>query len=272
MAARPSRSSSIPIPRASSTTLPSFGDVLSMPMNASPPILPRPRIGSVTHSTIGMSPPARPTSRSYTAGGAVLPPVIPRIIRANHSSTGASSSASWEDAACTPPPSSPTRVRRPSAGAASLRSPSHRTFSHGLPGPSLPNYTPQVAPAPFPRPGYLEHSALRHLLQTELPPQLPPSRYAQPAPTTPAYTLRLEHAAVTPSSDSDEDSNGSPPPPPRPTPASATRPVSDATAMVGSSPVFRLPTRWSEQDRHTYLSVSADGRELNYNGFQSKPR
>ncbi|KAF8912907.1 concanavalin A-like lectin/glucanase domain-containing protein [Gymnopilus junonius] len=30
--------------------------------------------------------------------------------------------------------------------------------------------------------------------------------------------------------------------------------------------VFKLPTRWSEQDRHQSLSVSSDGRELSYHG------
>lgn len=43
--------------------------------------------------------------------------------------------------------------------------------------------------------------------------------------------------------------------------------ASDNSTMVGSTPVFRLPTRWSEQDRHTYLSVSNDGRDLTYDGI-----
>lgn len=33
-----------------------------------------------------------------------------------------------------------------------------------------------------------------------------------------------------------------------------------------SNPVLRLPTRWSEQDRHPPLSVSQDGRELTFMG------
>lgn len=92
--------------------------------------------------------------------------------------------------------------------------------------PSWPHLA--LTPQPFPRPSYLDNSSLRHLLQTELPEQ-------------PSSSFGLGE---------DEAKRG--------------HPVQGA--MIGSTPVFRLPTRWSEQDRHSYLSVSPDGRELSYNG------
>lgn len=36
--------------------------------------------------------------------------------------------------------------------------------------------------------------------------------------------------------------------------------------MSAADPVLRLPTRWSEQDRHTSLTVSTNGRDLTYHG------
>ncbi|KAK0208025.1 concanavalin A-like lectin/glucanase domain-containing protein, partial [Desarmillaria ectypa] len=57
------------------------------------------------------------------------------------------------------------------------------------------------------------------------------------------------------STDSDDDSTASPPPRENPT---ASLPAVDQ--------VLRLPTRWSEEVRHQSLNVSADGRELSYQG------
>ncbi|KAA1468419.1 hypothetical protein DENSPDRAFT_464371 [Dentipellis sp. KUC8613] len=286
MSGRPSRSSSIPIPRSSSNSLPSLDDVFAMPFSTSPLPLPRPRLSSgvgvqTTPPPFSTSPPARPTSRSYTSGPSfILPrrpsataatntslistsPVLPRIIRASTNSSNPS--ASWADVACSPPaPStSPTRGRRPSAGAGAVRAPSTHRPPH-VHGSSLtqPPAQPTPAPAPFPLPSYLEHSALRHLLQTELPPHLPPSRYGAPPPTVWPYPA---HRDITPATDSDDDSTASPPPQ-RASGTGAGRAALESVAMVGSCPVFRLPTRWSEQDRHIHLSVSADGRELTYNG------
>lgn len=60
------------------------------------------------------------------------------------------------------------------------------------------------------------------------------------------------------SDDSDEDSNVSPPP----------RDIGIGDEHVaegdGTVEMLKLPTQWSEGDRHKTLSVSADGRELNY--------
>ncbi|KAF8272346.1 hypothetical protein EI94DRAFT_1656163 [Lactarius quietus] len=218
----------------------------------------------------------RNPSRQFPGGHS---PTFPRIIRANNSSspsassgaTAQSSSASRADIACSPPPSSPTRTRRPSAGPLNLRPPSlRRPGSHTHITIASPHLALHQAPAPFPRPPYLEHSSLRHLLQTELPPNLPPSRYTQS--TIYPFVPRHQRTSVTPAliDDSDAESTTESPPPPGlpaspPTPAGA-RPLNESVTLVGSSPVFRLPTRWSEQDRHPYLSVSADGKELTYHG------
>lgn len=225
-------------------------------------------------STSSRSIPRNP-SRPFSSGHS---PTFPRIIRANNSSPSASSgataqstSASRADIACSPPPSSPTRTRRPSAGPLNIRAPSlRRPGSHTHITVTSPHLALHQAPAAFPRPPYLEHSSLRHLLQTELPPNLPSSRYTQS--TIYPFVPRHQHTSVTPApiDDSDAESTTASPPPPGlpaspPTPAGV-RPLNEAVTLVGSSPVFRLPTRWSEQDRHPYLSVSADGKELTYHG------
>ncbi|KAJ6519276.1 concanavalin A-like lectin/glucanase domain-containing protein [Mycena sanguinolenta] len=94
---------------------------------------------------------------------------------------------------------------------------------------------------PHPTEQSLEHSALRHLLQTEASPSPPPSRKAGPS-----------RRSLTPSTDSDDD--GSPPP----------RQIIPA---VNASPqVLHLPTRWSERYRHELLSISPDGRDVTYQG------
>lgn len=94
---------------------------------------------------------------------------------------------------------------------------------------------------------------MRQMLQTELPPALPPSRKTDAA--------TLEHqgysAAMSSPTDSDEDSNISPPrelpsaPPPPP---------------ISQDQVLRLPTRWSDHFRNALLTVSGDGRDLTYHG------
>ncbi|SRR6266404_1903476 len=211
--------------------------------------------------------------RSFNSGHS---PTFPRIIRANDSSSASSTapaqstSVSRADIACSPPPSEPTRTRRPSAGPLNLRPSSlHRPGSHTHIS-SSPHLALHQPPAPFPRPPYLEHSSLRHLLQTELPPNLPPSRYTQS--TIYPFIPRHPHTSITPAliDDSDaESTTASPPPPglpPSPPISAGTKPPNESVSLVGSSPVFRLPTRWSEQDRHPYLSVSADGKELTYHG------
>ncbi|KAI9512293.1 SPRY-domain-containing protein [Russula earlei] len=262
MAARPTnRSSSMSIPRP---PLPSLEDIMSSVSPANPRTI-SPTISAHRQQSVSSLSGAT-SSRSIT---------FPRIIRANNTSGSPPaqlSNPSRTDVACTPPLSnSPTRTRRPSAGPLGLRSTTlHRPGSHTHTTLTSPHLAFHQSPPPFPRPAYLEHSSLRHLLQTELPPNLPPSRYTQS--TIYPFAPRHLHTSVTPAlmDDSDvESTTASPPPPglPPSPPASATaRAPSENVTLVSSSPVFRLPTRWSEQDRHTYLSVSADGRELTYHG------
>ena len=130
---------------------------------------------------------------------------------------------------------------------------------------------PQVSPhqptsplpsIPFQRPAYLEHSSLKHLLQTEFPPLLPPSRYGhdarvlsddQNSRNANPYPRRRR----TPLIESDDEDPFTPPREP---------PPSQPPGGNILNPVLRLPTRWSDQDRHLSLSVSADGRELTFVG------
>jgi Ran-binding protein 9/10 len=230
---------------------------------------------SSTNTPIISPPPSSSIHRQQTASTSSHPQTFPRIIRANNASdspTAQSPSASRADVACTPPlSSSPTRTRRVSAGPLSLRQSNlHRPGSHTHTTLSSPHLALHQTPPPFPRPPYLDHSSLRHLLQTELPPNLPPSRYTQS--TIYPFVPRPQHTLVAPAliDDSDGESTiASPPPPglpPSPPASASAKPPSETVTLVSSSPVFRLPTRWSEQDRHTYLSVSADGRELTYHG------
>jgi hypothetical protein len=257
MSTRQSRSASIPIPRSSSSTSPAHNieSVISIPFTASYTAPPRPRFATaqaipISHHRSGDDPrasvrgvrnsapsisPTRPSARSLTHSSPNIPVrssprsngFEPRVIRAD--------SPRSVDPACLPSSSSSLpRTRR--ASATGPRAPSsHRTLSGPLPPPSPPR------PTSFTRPAYLEHSALRHLLQTEAPPSLPPSRKAGPS-----------RRSLTPSSDSEDDSRS----PPR-----------RLTPTVNSSPqVLHLPTRWSERYRHELLSVSSDGRDATFQG------
>lgn len=258
MSTRQSRSASIPIPRSSSSTSPArnIESVISIPFTAPYTAPPRPRLATaqaipIVHHRSGDDPragvrgvrnsiaasisPTRPSARSLTLPSPSLPVrssprsngFEPRVIRAD--------SPRSVDPSCLPSSSSSLpRTRR--ASATGPRTPSsQRTLSGSLPQPSPPR------PTSFTRPAYLEHSALRHLLQTEAPPALPPSRKAGPS-----------RRPLTPSSDSEDD--GSPPP-------------RRLTPSVNPSPqVLNLPTRWSERYRHELLSISADGRDVTYQG------
>ncbi|KAF7340135.1 Ran-binding protein [Mycena venus] len=256
MSMRQSRSASIPIPRSSSSTSPArnIESVISIPFSASFTAPPRPRLATaqaipiahhrsaddragvrgVRNSASSISP-TRPSARSLTHSSPSLPVrssqrsngFEPRVIRAD-------SPRSVDPASLPSTSSSLPRTRK--ASATGPRTPSsHRTVS----GPLQPSSPPR--PTSFTRPSYLEHSALRHLLQTEAPPTLPPSRKAGPS-----------RRSLTPSTDSDDD--GSPPP-------------RRVTPTVNPSPqVLHLPTRWSERYRHELLSISTDGRDVTYQG------
>ncbi|KAJ7171807.1 SPRY-domain-containing protein [Mycena crocata] len=257
MSVRQSRSASIPIPRSSSSTSPArnIESVISIPFTASYTAPPRPRLASaqaipISHHRSSDDPrasvrgvrnspasisPSRPSARSLTHSSSSIPVrssprssgFEPRVIRAD--------SPRSVDPACLPSSSSSLpRTRRPSATGPRAPS-SHRTLSGPLPPPSTPR------PTSFTRPAYLEHSALRHMLQTDTAPALPPSRKGG-----------ISRRSLSPPTDSDDE--GSPPP-------RRLTPISDPSPQV-----LNLPTRWSERYRHELLSISSDGRDITYQG------
>ena len=131
------------------------------------------------------------------------------------------------------------------------------------------------APTAFPRPAYLNHSALRDLLYTDAPSAQPgsshlehvvaggpgpaaSSRMSTPVPIPYPY-LRRDTTPLGPDDDDDSVSSATPPP-------VRTTPAPPAPGALLSNPALRLPTRWSEQDRHNLLTVSGDGRELTFYG------
>lgn len=270
MSTRQSRSASIPIPRGASSTSPSrnIESVISIPF-ISPS---RPRLQSHTtsqparsiaeeHRGLGSShgvrgstsssftPAIRPTARSFTHTGGV--PIRgsrissssyePRVIRADSSRS--------VDAACVPsPPSSLGRNRRASTTGGARASSAQHNASLAA------SQTSAAPPVSFSRPAYLEHSALRHMLQTEMPLgsslPLPSLRKAEDS--------GMYAGAMSPSADDDDSSDGSPPPPQLP----------PTTASVTSQDgIMRLPSRWCLDMRHASLSLSADGRDLTYQGL-----
>ncbi|KAF8557365.1 SPRY-domain-containing protein [Imleria badia] len=261
MSTRHPRSSTIPVRAVPASPARHIESVISIPLSASP-TQSRPRIASQGwpprnsqgaigipygvrgNSSITSSPPARPTSRSFThpsvlsARSSPSPYTVyePRVIRADSTRT--------TDAVCPHNPStssgSPGRTRRPS-------SPSIR--AHSAQRPSIVTHISAPAePVPFHRPAYLEHSALRHLLQTEPSPLIPP-RKAEPI-------VRQDPRRVqrSPSYDSDEDDMS----PPREFRKSTPSP------MTASSPTLLLPARWCDEYRSPHLSICGDGRELIY--------
>jgi hypothetical protein len=270
MTTRPSRSASIPIPRSASAVSPSrnIESVISIPFatpGRHPPsaqsipqrhsIADDRRGASASYGAHGSSgsaiatSPIRSTSRSMTHTGAshgrgtprTISTFEPRIVRAT------TDSSRGVDAACFPSSStSPSRTRRSSAAngraASSQRPVSSQTIS-----------IPPPPPVSFTRPAYLEHSALRHMLQSELPPALPPSRKTD----TSTLDNQRYSAAMSPPTDSDEDSNTSPP---------REFPLAQPLPPIPQDQILRLPTRWSDQFRHALLTVSGDGRDLSYHG------
>ncbi|KAH7930594.1 SPRY-domain-containing protein [Leucogyrophana mollusca] len=169
----------------------------------------------------------------------------PRVIRADI--------AHNPDATCPSTTSvSPSRTRRPSASASGLRAPSVQRSSVSLPGPS------SMPSAPFPRPTYLDYSALRHLLHTDDSPLLPQARKVEAMVVRPDPSHAGRRIIRSPSSDSDDEDQ-----------SSSREPPSTTSAPLTSSPILRLPTRWCDEFRHSLLSVSSDGRDLTYHGTPS---
>ncbi|KAG7090737.1 hypothetical protein E1B28_009827 [Marasmius oreades] len=271
MANRPSRSSSIPIPRSNSSTSPSrnIESIISIPF-ATParsrlPSDQGPFVRGTTHaesdhrgagtstSTNQSNSPLRSTARSFTQPPLIHTRTIPRMINVPFEPRVVRAESSRNLDSTFQPPTSPTRLRKPSIG---VRPPSTQRTTQE---------TPQTFTTPsttFERPDYLEHSAFRHLLQTEAPSSLPPARKSEhPPPNIHAYSSST-------STGSDDDSNASPPPREIPSSTSA----SASTPVISSDQVLKLPTRWSVQFRHHILNLSEDGRELTYQGTGGSDR
>lgn len=182
----------------------------------------------------------------------------PRVIRPPGVSRG-----SCVDVTLTP---SATRIRRANtSNISTTTSPNQREGSLAIPQLSSHQSVSPLPSVPFQRPAYLEHSSLKHLLQTEFPPLLPPGRYGHDVgvldgdQSSRNATQPYPRRRRTPLIESDDED---PFTPPREVP-----PLVSAYPPSGTlSPVLRLPTRWSDQDRHLSLSVSSDGRELTFVG------
>ena len=205
--------------------------------------------------------PASPSSRRSLSSS-----FVPRVVRGNipgreTPATPASSSHSSGPPSGRPS-ASPSRTRRTSSSIPATVTSVHRSVS-------TPSPTNTVVPPPshvvsFPRPSYLEHSALRYYLQSETSSGGPPDtyRYDSIHGGTAATSSRRSRAVPSPSRDmdSDEESNASTgdrdrsAPPPR----LASRKAGDT--------FMHLPTRWSNGDRCPILTVSVDGRDLTFHG------
>ncbi|KDQ19805.1 hypothetical protein BOTBODRAFT_378313 [Botryobasidium botryosum FD-172 SS1] len=138
---------------------------------------------------------------------------------------------------------------------------------------------PIVQSTPFPRPSYLDHSALRDYIYTTPPP--PPKSNGDVVNGNRngdgsgvgsgavgvgrrVEALRTRHSSLsTRSGDSDEEENESPQGTPAPSSSSSpsTRPPRPL-----SEEVLKLPTRWNELDRFPPLTVGTDGREISFLG------
>lgn len=214
--------------------------------------------GSYTYSNVASRSPVLSTN----------PPLFePRIIRAG------TSPARGSDPACFPtstlPPTS-ARARRQSATRNNSGIPPPHQSARVVSG-SIPSSSPSITHSQsevFPRPAYLDHSALRDLLQTDALTTSVDARSAETRasitwtststyPTLPALS-HYSYLRRGPTSATESEDEGATPPPPS---LSAT-----PNPVLKSNTVLRLPTRWSEQDRHPPLSVSADGRDLTFVG------
>lgn len=263
MSSRPSRSSSIPVPpRGGISPGRNIESVISIPFAPSPQSRPRlvnpgwPQrspttgISSIRGSSsmaVASSPPMRSTARSFSQPSSAL-----------LSGTGATAAHAYYeprviriDTTC--PTSSPSRVRRPSATGVRAPSAQRPAMAHSSAGPT--------DSAPFPRPAYLDHSALRHLLQTDTPSQLSSSLKPDLAAARTEYAGGRRRSQRSPGSDSDEEDT-------IPPGETSSRKQQENSSLM-SSALLRLPTRWSEQYRCSMLSVSADGRDLTYQGSPS---
>jgi Ran-binding protein 9/10 len=237
----------------------------------------------------------------FTAGVRLSPaaPFAPRIVRGSNVD-GPPSPVRLRRASAASAHPHPAHPQRPGPGSARRTSTSSSATAAAAAHPASTNPHSLVpssigaGTAAFAPPAYLAHSALYHLLQTELPPARhssaapPPSvpAMAAPGPSSsshapvatrasnapghfnPVWRLHTTRGA-TPSTATDSDDDA----PTTATTTSAeyerkTGPPTPAPAL-SADPVLRLPTRWSEQDRNPNLSISPDGRDLNFHGEPS---
>lgn len=212
------------------------------------------RSGERGNPTINFYHPYTMLSRSIGSGT-----FEPRVIRPPGVSRG-----SCVDVTLSP---STTRNRRASTSNISTTVPTNqRAGSLAFPQLSSHQSVSPLPSVPFQRPAYLEHSSLKHLLQTEFPPLLPPGRYGHDVgildddQNSRNITHPYPRRRRTPLIESDDED---PFTPPRELPPLVSTYPPSSNAL---SPVLRLPTRWSDQDRHLSLSVSPDGRELTFVG------
>ena len=235
----------------------------------------------------GMSP-TRPTTGSFTIG----PPFSssranrsqttaqtqtqmfePRIIRAGSTSTPTTGAEAAAD--CLPSSSSTTanlstsstRTRRMSTTLPSLTATRHPS---AIPPASTStdsqNSNFNTSAIAFPRPAYLNHSALRHFLHTDATPTLPVARNPTSGELLAFFVSGASgrNASLSPGrgmEDSDEDSDV----------GVGMSVPSGSTNREAKEADLKLPTRWSERIRHQSLSVGPDGRELTFNGIYHSP-
>ncbi|TCD65876.1 hypothetical protein EIP91_002035 [Steccherinum ochraceum] len=275
MSTRQSRSASIPIP-ASSAAARNLENVIPMPFMASPgPVgSPRSRMSMATRPALSVSSgpivptrrnvatsPVRTISGNFSYSNVASrspvhsmhpPPFEPRIIRAG------TSPARSSDPACFPTTTSaptPPRTRRQSAtrSTSALTPPSlipSQKYSHALHTLTILHFAI-----------FFKLTHHRHLLMLAMRKPAQPS-HGPPRPTLQHLlqchiTRTSAGAGPTPGTESEDDSTASPPP--------QVAPAASGPTLI-TNPVLRLPTRWSEQDRHPPLSVSPDGRELTFIG------
>lgn len=266
---RPSRSSSIPIPRSASASNSARSIEALIPIPFVPPPTRHIQAGSsysARTSTeprrVGSSEGVRGSSsfygristsptRSYSVQSASLASSIPgrrsssrstyepRVVRGTSSERVSASDLNYGPQ----PSTSPSQARR-----SSLR-------TSGSQKPIVPlHVVSRTTPVAFPRPTYLDHSSLRHLLQTEAPIFPIPTRKVE----VPSNSSGRPHSYI--NSDDDDDSVVSSSPP------AQNSTVARSTGFIPQDKILKLPTRWSDQDRNTHLSVSPDGRDLSYQG------
>lgn len=244
MTTRPNRSSSIPIPRNSaSSSARNIESLISIPFvpfsrhstspSTSRSISDQRRVSNLDGSRAPLiashrastTPGRTPRLASSVPGWSASRSFEPRVIR---------SPATDGDSECPPNPSNSLPRR---ASMASVRTTSSQRLI-------IPQH---VVARSASRPAYLDHSSLRNLLHTEIPHHYIPSRRADP--TISSRNQAYANALTTPS-EIEDDFPGS-------TVSHSALPLHEYS--------FKLPTRWSEQDRHPTLSVSPEGRELTLN-------